>query len=305
MALNKKFFWIKLRPDFFNDPYIKLLRKMAGGDTYTIIYLKMLVISAPTNGMIYFQGAGSDIAEELALVLDENIEDVRALLAYLEAKNLITHPEITQDLFLVASADLTGSEVDSAQRVRKFRERQKQKALQSNADVTNGNDKLEIEIDIELEKEPETDTPYRRLVAVYESNGFGTISSITSQKLNDELKDFTEKNNDVNESVEVIKKAFEIAVLNGANNLNYVLSITKRWYQSNLFTLKDIEAAELKRSNQKNQRANKPDYRREKVTPKFVNQDMPAVSEPAATTVTATDVEAALAKLKSIKTISD
>lgn len=284
MAINKKFFWIKLRPDFFNDPYIKLLRRMAGGDTYTIIYLKMLVISAPTNGMIYFQGAGSDIAEELAIVLDENIEDVRALLAYLEAKNLITHPEITQDLFLVASADLTGSEVDSAQRVRKFRERQKQKALQSNADVTNGNDKLEIEkekeIDKELEKEPETDTPYRRLVAVYESNGFGTISSITSQKLNDELKDFTEKNNDVNESVEVIKKAFEIAVLNGANNLNYVLSITKRWYQSNLFTLKDIEAAELKRSNQKSQRSGKSGYKREGITPKFMQDKATPVPAP-------------------------
>lgn len=151
MADNKKFFWIKLRPDFFNDPYIKLLRRMAGGDTYTIIYLKMLVKSAPTDGVIYFQGAGADISEELALTLDESIEDVRALLAYLEAKNLITHPEITQDLFLVASADLTGSEVDSAQRVRKFRERQQLKALQSNADVTNSNDKLEKELEIEKE----------------------------------------------------------------------------------------------------------------------------------------------------------
>lgn len=151
MADNKKFFWIKLRPDFFNDPYIKLLRRMAGGDTYTIIYLKMLVKSAPTDGVIYFQGAGADISEELALTLDESIEDVRALLAYLEAKNLITHPEITQDLFLVASADLTGSEVDSAQRVRKFRERQQLKALQSNTDVTNSNDKLEKELEIETE----------------------------------------------------------------------------------------------------------------------------------------------------------
>ncbi|WP_286011884.1 phage replisome organizer N-terminal domain-containing protein [Weissella paramesenteroides] len=43
---NKKFFWIKLKQDFFNDPYIKLLRRMAGGDTYTIIYLEMLVKSA-------------------------------------------------------------------------------------------------------------------------------------------------------------------------------------------------------------------------------------------------------------------
>ncbi|CAK1231573.1 hypothetical protein LMG30237_ALEAABJJ_00392 [Fructobacillus tropaeoli] len=153
---NKKYFWIKLRPDFFNDPYIKLLRRMAGGDTYTIIYLEMLIKSASTNGMIYFQGAGKDIGEELALMLDENVEDVRALLAYLEAKKLITHPEITQDLFLVASADMTGSEVDSAKRVREFRERQKQKALQSNNEVTNSNDKLEIEKELEIDKELDT-----------------------------------------------------------------------------------------------------------------------------------------------------
>lgn len=152
---SKKFFWIKLKQDFFNDPYIKLLRRMAGGDTYTIIYLEMLVKSANADGMLYFQGAGQDIAEELALTLDENVEDVRALLAYLEAKKLITHPEIKEDVFLVASADLTGSETDSAIRVRKFRERQalhsNGRALQSNTHVTNGNDKLEIEKELEID----------------------------------------------------------------------------------------------------------------------------------------------------------
>lgn len=151
MARNKKYFWIKLKPDFFNDPYIKMLRRMAGGDTYTIIYLEMLVKSTHTDGMIYFQGAGVDIAEELSLMLNENVEDVRALLAYLEAKKLITHPELQEDLFLVATPDLTGSETDSAERVRKFRKRQHQKALQSNTDVTIGNDKKELEKELEID----------------------------------------------------------------------------------------------------------------------------------------------------------
>ncbi len=159
MARNKKYFWIKLKPDFFNDPYIKMLRRMAGGDTYTIIYLEMLVKSTHTDGMIYFQGAGVDIAEELSLMLNENVEDVRALLAYLEAKKLITHPELQEDLFLVATPDLTGSETDSAERVRKFRKRQDQKALQSNTDVTIGNDKKELEKEIEIDKEINTPKP--------------------------------------------------------------------------------------------------------------------------------------------------
>ncbi|WP_312068651.1 conserved phage C-terminal domain-containing protein [Leuconostoc lactis] len=141
MADEKRYFWIKIRQDFFTDPYIKMLRRIAGGDTYTIIYLEMLVKSADTNGTIYFQGAGSDIAEELALMLNENVEDVRALLAYLEAKKLLIHPEFTEDIFLVATPDLTGSETGSAQRVRKFRERQNEQIpLQSNADVTISND---------------------------------------------------------------------------------------------------------------------------------------------------------------------
>lgn len=159
MARNKKYFWIKLKPDFFNDPYIKMLRRMAGGDTYTIIYLEMLVKSTHTDGMIYFQGAGVDIAEELSLMLNENVEDVRALLAYLEAKKLITHPELQEDLFLVATPDLTGSETDSAERVRKFRKRQDQKALQSNTDVTIGNDKKELEKELEIDKEINTPKP--------------------------------------------------------------------------------------------------------------------------------------------------
>ncbi|KRN50578.1 hypothetical protein IV71_GL000784 [Fructobacillus fructosus KCTC 3544] len=136
-----------------------MLRRMAGGDTYTIIYLEMLVKSTYTDGMIYFQGAGVDIAEELSLMLNENVEDVRALLAYLEAKKLITHPELHEDLFLVATPDLTGSETDSAERVRKFRKRQDQKALQSNTDVTISNDKKELEKEKELEIDKDTPKP--------------------------------------------------------------------------------------------------------------------------------------------------
>ena len=46
MALkNKRYFWIQLAQDFFKSKEMKLLRKIAGGDTHTIIYLKMMLIS--------------------------------------------------------------------------------------------------------------------------------------------------------------------------------------------------------------------------------------------------------------------
>lgn len=205
MAEEKNYFWIKIRQDFFTDPYIKLLRRMAGGDTYTIIYLEMLVKSADTNGTIYFQGAGSDIAEELALMLNENVEDVRALLAYLEAKNLITHPDLNQDIYLVATPDLTGSETGSARRVRAFRERQKkQEALQSNTQVTISNDsksksKSKSNKDILSGSDEPDRIPYKEIIdylnkktgSKYRSSGSKTKTLIKA-RVHDgfELKDF-------------------------------------------------------------------------------------------------------------------
>lgn len=279
MAEEKNYFWIKIRQDFFTDPYIKLLRRMAGGDTYTIIYLEMLVKSADTNGTIYFQGAGSDIAEELALMLNENVEDVRALLAYLEAKKLMTHPDLNEDIYLVATPDLTGSETGSARRVREFRKRQKeQKALQSNTEVTNSNNSKSksksknIELEPEIKKEPKA---YQKIVAVYEKNGFGLVSPIVSEKINDELKDFASESNE-DEAVNIITKAMEIAALNSANNFNYVLAITKKWYNKKLFTLEAVEADELKNKSQK---ASRYGGRRNIIEPQLASVSEP-VEEP-------------------------
>ena len=170
---------------------------MAGGDTYTIIYLEMLVKSADTNGTIYFQGAGSDIAEELALMLNENVEDARALLAYLEAKKLITHPDLNEDIYLVATPDLTGSETGSARRVRAFRERQKkQETLQSNTQVTISNDsksnsksKSKSNKDILSGSEEPDQLPYKEVVdylnektgSKYRSSGTKTKNSIKAR----------------------------------------------------------------------------------------------------------------------------
>ena len=43
--MGKRYYWLKLPEDFFGDKAIKRLRKIAGGDTYVIIYLKMEIRS--------------------------------------------------------------------------------------------------------------------------------------------------------------------------------------------------------------------------------------------------------------------
>lgn len=156
MSEPKRYFWLKLHKDFFQRKEIKRLRKIAGGDTYTIIYLKMLLRSIMSNGKLYFDGLEDDFASELALDLDEKEENVQITIQYLLKSGLLEMCS-DEEYYLPDTKDSTGCETAVASRVRKHRERKK--ALQCNTDVTqvkqlcNGEIEKELEKDIEIEKE--------------------------------------------------------------------------------------------------------------------------------------------------------
>ena len=158
---EKKFFWLKLKEDFFTSEIaIKKLRKIAGGDTYTIIYLKILLRSLRDSGKIFFEGVDDSFHEELALILDEEPDNVLFTLTFLERCGLLVKTS-DYEYELTAIPNMTGAESESAPRVRKFRE--KQKTLQCNADVTECNEDVqkcntEIELDLELELNKELKT---------------------------------------------------------------------------------------------------------------------------------------------------
>ena len=155
MAEGKRYYWLRLHDDFFSSVRIKKLRRMAGGDTYVIIYLKMQLKAIKTDGVLTWKGIEQDFVEELALDLDEQPDDVRVTLAYLISCGLAETADRV-NFFIPYAVENTGSETASAQRVREFRVRQ---ALQCNTDVTpmkqicNG----EIEKEIEIEKKKEKD----------------------------------------------------------------------------------------------------------------------------------------------------
>lgn len=83
MAEGKRYYWLKLKDDFFSSKRIKKLRKLAGGDTYTIIYLKMQLLAMKKDGILEYTGLEKTFAEELALDLDEEADDVQVTLTYL------------------------------------------------------------------------------------------------------------------------------------------------------------------------------------------------------------------------------
>lgn len=148
---GKRYYWLKLQDDFFKSKRIKKLRKIAGGDTYTIIYLKMQLLAMKNNGMLEYTGLESTFAEELALDLDEEPENVSVTINFLLSCGLLETNDNVEYFVPYAVAN-TGSETSSAKRVREFRTR---KALQCNADVMpvkqncNGEKEKEKEIEID------------------------------------------------------------------------------------------------------------------------------------------------------------
>ena len=122
MATVKRYYWLKLQEDFFSSKRIKKLRRLAGGDTYTIIYLKMQLLAMRNDGVLTYSGLEENFASELALDLDEEPDNVAITIQYLLSCGLMETSD-NREYFIPYAVANTGSEGSSAQRVREFRER--------------------------------------------------------------------------------------------------------------------------------------------------------------------------------------
>ena len=70
--LEPRYYFLKMPTDFFEDKIMRKLRRLPGGDTYTIIALKILLLGATCDSRIYYDGLESSFAEEIALSIDED-----------------------------------------------------------------------------------------------------------------------------------------------------------------------------------------------------------------------------------------
>ena len=263
MAEPKRYFWLKLHKDFFKRKEIKRLRKIAGGDTYTIIYMEMLLRSIIDEGKLFFDGIEDDFASELALDLDEDEENVKITIQYLLKTGLL-EIRSEEEYYLPDSKDSTGSETSVAVRVRRHRE--KQKALQCNADVTQvkhfSNGELELELEKELELETTTETKKIKAIAedvavadeelskiakLYLENGFGQASGYTVELLKQALLEY---------SFAWCEKALKITVEQGGKSWSYTQAILRDWKLKYDIAAKpwEVENGRHKKRNRKDEK---------------------------------------------------
>lgn len=190
MAEPKRYFWLKLHKDFFKRKEIKRLRKIAGGDTYTIIYLEMMLRSIMDDGKLFFDGLEDDFASELALDLDEDEENVKITIQYLLKTGLL---EIRSDeeYYLPDTKDSTGCETAAASRMRRCRAK-KEKIERNNVTpmLQSGYGEIEIELEKEIKIEKEIDSSVKSTTTKRKRFEKPTLSEIKQYCI--------ERNNNVN-----------------------------------------------------------------------------------------------------------
>ncbi len=257
---NKRYYWIQLAQDFFKSKEMKLLRKIAGGDTHTIIYLKMMLISLEDGGHIYYDGLADNLAEEIALVIDENVEDIKITLIFLESKGLLTRRN-DRDYFLEQVPEMVGSETASTRRSRKHREL---RGLHCNTIATTCNGDIEKDIDTEIEKDID-ENPVALIVEEYQSR----IAPLDGTQF-EILKEFITLDG---MEAKVVLKAIGLAADNRKRNFSYIRAILTNWKNDGVLTIAAVDERERAYKESKikgqsgNQKSNVPEWSQ----PNYVN----------------------------------
>lgn len=153
---EKRFYWLKLKKDFFKRGDIQIIESLPNGKDYVLFYLKLLLESIDHEGELRFSETIPYNADMLATITNTNVDIVRSAMKVFTEFGMI---EVLEDktIYMNEIQKLIGSAVDNdnANRQRRFRERKALEMLPDRyASVTKNNEskRIEKEIDTEIEK---------------------------------------------------------------------------------------------------------------------------------------------------------
>lgn len=150
MADNKKFYWLKLKRDFFKRHDIRIIEEMENGKDYILFYLKMLLESIDHEGELRFSETIPYNEKMLSVITNTNIDIVRsAMKVFIDLKMI----EILDDstIYMTEVLKLTGCETEYAKKKREYRQR----LLEQGQKEDNVRQEIEKEIELESDKEIE------------------------------------------------------------------------------------------------------------------------------------------------------
>lgn len=243
MAINKRYYWLKLPEDFFQSETIRWLEEQPNGIYYSNFYLKLCLMSINDNGMLIRRVGEMYIPYDIKRLSElTNINSDTIMIAINLLKKLGLLEVLDNGAFYLNQVkNMVGSESESAKRVRKHRN--KTKALQCNEtetqkkqlcnksvtqnETTDIRDKIidirDKRIDIRVidkENATTTDLQKKEVIDIYMNNINYSINSIEYERLIDDIDEY---------GVEWVKEAITRAVMQGKRKLGYIEAILNNW----------------------------------------------------------------------------
>lgn len=145
---EKKYYWLRLKKDFFKRHDIQIVESMPNGKDYVLFYLKMLAESVDHNGNLRFSDMIPYDENMLATITNTNVDIVRSAMKIFTELNMI---EVLEDktIFMSEVTTMLGSETYWAAQKRKQRDiGQCPNGVQLVSNVSKQEIEKEIDIDI-------------------------------------------------------------------------------------------------------------------------------------------------------------
>ncbi len=215
MSDNKKYYYLKLKENFFDSEEMIILQNMPDGYLYSDILMKLYLRSLKNEGKLMFKDLIPYTPSALAQVVRHQIGTVEKALKIFQELGLV---EILDNgaIYMLDIQNFIGESSTEADRKRSYRAKiQKEiKTLGQTSDKCP--DKNPPEIDIEKEIEIKID--YNNIIEIYNFNcpNLPQVKKITEKRkrmIRTFLKEFTEE-----QFAEICKMANNNSFLTGKNN---------------------------------------------------------------------------------------
>ncbi|WP_373757847.1 phage replisome organizer N-terminal domain-containing protein [Jeotgalibaca porci] len=174
MSDNKRYFWLKLDENFFDDDTIAWIEDQENGKDYVIFYLKLALKSLKDDGYL-IRYVGQKLipydVRALSKLTNTHVDTVAIAMKLFIDIGLLSQLD-TGEIYINQINEMIGSETSVAKRVRKSRAKKEltdnvsSKLLHCNTEVTKCNTEKEIEKELELEIELDKDSKQKNTPTV-------------------------------------------------------------------------------------------------------------------------------------------
>lgn len=154
MSDTKKYYWLKLKRDFFKRHDVTVIEAMQNGDKYLLFYMKLLVESIDHEGALRFSDTVPYNDSMLSAITHTDIDIVRSAVKVFQQFGMM---DMMDDgtLYLNQVETMIGDETAWAEKKRLYREKQKLIETDEGQKRTLSDKSIELEKEIDKDNIPE------------------------------------------------------------------------------------------------------------------------------------------------------